>query len=90
MPLGPLGPRLGLVVHGQINQDRSRGRTRAVLDGYCFATSLIFFAHARRMGRTEGWGVSCAAVLLVRLALPLPVLHPSKREGYKIYLTIAQ
>ena len=41
---------------------------------------LIFFARTR-MGRTEGEGVSCAAVLLVRLAPPLPVLHPGKRGG---------
>ena len=34
------------------------------------------------MALTEREGVSCAAVLLVRLDLPLPVLHPGKREGY--------
>ena len=28
--------------------------------------------------------MSCAAVLLVRLPPPLPVLHPGKRGGYKI------
>ena len=40
----------------------------------------LFFSDGRtRMGRTEGGGVSCAAVLLVRLPPPLPVLHPSKR-----------
>ena len=33
------------------------------------------------MGRTEGGGVSCAAVLLVRLPPPLPALHPGKRGG---------
>ena len=31
--------------------------------------------------------MSCAAVLLVRLAPPLPVLHPGKRGGYKKYET---
>ena len=44
----------------------------------------LFFSHARTdTNRTEGGGVSCAAVLLVRLAPPLPVLHPGKRGGYK-------
>ena len=31
--------------------------------------------------------MSCAAVLLVRLAPPLPVLHPGKRGGYKFTTT---
>ena len=42
------------------------------------------------MALTEGEGVSCAAVLLVRLALPLPVLHPGKREGYGIIYVVLQ
>ena len=46
------------------------------------STASFFFAGHARMALTEGEGVSCAAVLLVRLALPLPVLHPGKREGY--------
>ena len=45
------------------------------------STASFFFGRTR-MGRTEGEGVSCAAVLLVRLPPPLPVLHPGKRGGY--------
>ena len=47
------------------------------------STASFFFAGHARMALTEGEGVSYAAVLLVSLALPLPVLHPGKREGYK-------
>ena len=50
------------------------------------STASFFFGQTdrrTRMGRTEGEGVSCAAVLLVRLPPPLPVLHPGKRGGYK-------
>ena len=72
-----LGPRLGLV-HGQKNQPGFSLILAAVL------LLPLFFSHAghARMGRTEGGGVSCAAVLLVRLPPPLPVLHPGKRGGY--------
>ena len=45
-----LGPRLGL--HGQINQDRSRGRTRPVL-GRTDLLLRLFFSDART--RTHAW-----------------------------------
>ena len=44
------------------------------------STASFFFGRTR-MGRTLGEGVLCAAVLLVRLAPPLPALHPGKRGG---------
>ena len=46
---------------------------------------LLSHGHKSRYGRR---GVTCAAVLLVRLAPPLPRFHPGTRGGYK--LTIAK
>ena len=60
-----LGPRLGLVVHGQINQDRSR---RVLL---CYFPYFFRTDGQTQFALKEG-GVVCAAVLQVRLAPSYP------------------
>ena len=80
-----LGPTLEVVVHGDCGQKTAVSNQKT--EGAKLRSALLlplFFSDAgqTRMGRTEGGGVSCAAVLLVRLAPPLPVLHPGRRGGY--------
>ena len=70
--------RLGCVPHENEADEQDPGDER-LLSPVILATSPYFFR--TRMGRTEGGGLSCAAVLLVRLAPPLPALHPGKRGG---------
>ena len=62
--------------------ERGVGCSHRTLNRYF---SLFFSDRRTRMGRTEGGGVSCAAVLLVRLPPPLPALHPGKRGGYNTH-----
>ena len=62
-----------------------RQYTKRFTKGCSHRTSCYFplFYSDRRTytNRTEGEGVSCATVLLVRLPPPLPALHPGKRGG---------
>ena len=81
-----LGPTLEVVVHGDFgqktavsNQKTERGQLRS--EEIRMISTASFFFGRTRMALTEGEGVSCAAVLLVRLAPPLPALHPGKRGG---------
>ena len=75
--------RSGCVPHENEADEQGPGDER-LLSPVLLATSPYFFR--TRMGRTEGGGLSCAAVLLVRLPPPLPVLHP--RSGGAIIIII--